>query len=333
MDAALLDFDSPSRVISLEQPVEPGYSPAPNTSNRWPGLGRCPNGGCVMKRLDRENEQDRSEELVSGLAAAETMRTAVQAAHDKGETSKRDEEKLSIFWRVFGGTILSIIALMVINLFNNLYGTIGELRAEINKEREARSELVKKDEFNTRITSQYERIRAAESMQNTLAALRSEHDGLKEAVKANAAAVEAVKKEAAALDSIRERIVTLETIKKDFAGLDVAKEKLAALALDVKTLRDDFSKVNQEIAQNRAFDLERKSFRDNQARQFDDTVKELNKAVQEIREKMARIEGQQPVPVPPMAPKAIKLTARPRVLEPEAAPLPGNATPASGEKE
>lgn len=281
-----------------------------------------------MKRMDRDADVERSQELMTGLAAAETMRNAVEASHGKEDAAKKEDEKLSVYWRVFGGTVVSIVALVAINLFNNLYGSISELRTELNKEREARGDLVKKDEFQARITSQYERIRAAEGMQNTLAALRSEHDGIKESVKANAAAVEGVKKETAALDSLRERIAAVEALKKDLAALDVAKEKLAALAADFKMLHDEVGKVNQEIAQNRVFDMERKTFRDSQAKQFEESIKELGKGMQEIREKLARLEGQQPSAAPPKA----KTASRPKV-EPEVAPMPGVVTPVSATKD
>src|SRR5262245_5968578 len=107
-----------------------------------------------MKRMDRDDDiVERSGELAAGLAAAETMRNAVEASHAK-EESKKEDEKVSVFWRVFGGTILSILALVTITLYNNINSRISELRTELNKEREARAELVKKDEFQSRITSQ-----------------------------------------------------------------------------------------------------------------------------------------------------------------------------------
>ena len=55
-----------------------------------------------------------------------------------------------MFWRVFGGTILSIFALVAVTLYNNQTNTINELRSEVNRSNEARAELVKKEEFNSR---------------------------------------------------------------------------------------------------------------------------------------------------------------------------------------
>ena len=37
---------------------------------------------------------------------------------------------MSLFWRVFGGTILSIVALAAVTLYNNLSNGISDLRAE-----------------------------------------------------------------------------------------------------------------------------------------------------------------------------------------------------------
>ena len=67
---------------------------------------------------------------------AETFRSASapSAAHPPAH---KDEEKMSVFWRVFGGTILSIVALVGITIFNNIQSSITELRGEITRSREA----------------------------------------------------------------------------------------------------------------------------------------------------------------------------------------------------
>ncbi len=283
----------------------------------------------MPKQMDRDDEQqNRGTELAAGLAAAETMRNA---AHHRDEEHAKSEEKVSIFWRVFGGTILSIVALAAVTLYNSLSSSISELRSELNKERECRADLVKKDEFNARITNQYERIRAAESLQNSLTALKGECEGLKEKVAGNATGLEAVRKDVVGLDLIRERVTTLEAVKKDLAGLEVMREKLTAVCGDLKTTREEFGKVQHEIGQNRAFDLERKAFRDSQMKQFDDSVKDVAKGLQECREKIARLEGQQPpLTLPsPSAPKAAARAATPAPVTPVGfqKPTPEKPTP------
>lgn len=259
----------------------------------------------LQKRFGQNEDTDQTGEY----AAAETARSAAESFSPGKPVEKNDEEKMSLFWRVFGGTILSIIALIAITLFNNMYGTISELRNELNREREARAELVKKDEFNTRNTTLYDRIRTFEG-------LKVELEGLRERVTANSSAVEglkkdsaatldaarkeltavadAMRKDAAALEVLKERVVALEAVRKDLAGLDLLKERLTTAAADLKSLRDDLTRIQQEVERNKAGDMERKLARDAQHKQLEETIKELQKGLQDCREKLARLEGSQP---------------------------------------
>jgi vacuolar-type H+-ATPase subunit I/STV1 len=278
------------------------------------------------------NGQDESPEPNGTPVVAETLR-AVAAAHHRDSDGPKDEEKMSLFWRVFGGTILSIAALVSITLYNSLQSGIAELRAELgreraaaaglakkedlDKEREARAAFAKKDDVDSRMTKQYERIRAIEAQKADIEALRERVAGNTAAVdavrKETGAAVEAVKRETAGLELLRERVAAVEALKKEVAGLDAVREKLAALAADLKAAREEVARAQREVEGNKVADLERKAFRDAQARQVDEAIKELQKGVQDCREKLARLEGPggQPVVGPP-APKA-KPAARPEV--------------------
>ena len=110
----------------------------------------------------RPGSDEESIDRTSEIAALETTRSAAESG-SKAE-AKPAEEHISIFWRVFGGTILSIVALVGITIYNNLSSSIAELRTALSHEREARAELVKKDEHNTRITAMYERIRGIDTV-------------------------------------------------------------------------------------------------------------------------------------------------------------------------
>ena len=57
--------------------------------------------------------------------------------------------------------------------------------------------------------------------------------------------------------------------------------------------------VQQELERNKASDLERKTSRDIQAKQVEDALKELQKGLQDCREKLARLEGAKPADVKP----------------------------------
>ncbi|MBP3955584.1 hypothetical protein J8F10_09850 [Gemmata sp. G18] len=264
--------------------------------------------------LQRRNDSD-SDDLsrTTELMAYESTRSANDSDGEKCAEPKKEEEQISIFWRVFGGTILSIVALVSITLFNNMSSSISELRAALSHEREARADLVKKDEFNTRVTAQYERMRAIDTVKVELEGMKEKVntntaavDGVKrdtgaaiEAVKKDtSASADAMKKDAAALEVLKERVVLLETVKKDIAGLDTLKEKFAGAAADLKVMRDELQKIATEVDRNKTSDLERKSLRDSQHKQVDDALKELQKGLQDCREKLARLEGAQPKPSP-----------------------------------
>ena len=248
----------------------------------------------MQKRLDQDEDRD------CGLTS-ETLRSAAESSAP-AKTTVRDDEKMSLFWRVFGGTILSIVALGSITLYNGLSSSIAELRSELNRERDARAELVKKDEFNSRTSNQYERMRSFDG-------LKVENEALKERLSANSASLEAVKKDfagtfdavkkdAAALEVLKERLNALEAVKKDVAGIDLLRERLTSIAGDLKSYRDEVTKLHQEVERNRSGDAERKTARDAQFKQVEEMVKDLQKGLQTCREKLARLEGAQPGGLP-----------------------------------
>jgi len=265
----------------------------------------------VQKRFgeEYENEVEDGSRNNATMAALETARSITSTPVSNPKDEKREEERMSLFWRVFGGTILSIVALVLITLYNNLQSSINELRAELSHEREARAALVKKDDVDARLKTQFERIRAVEGYKADLETMKERSATNAQSAdavrKELSASLDAVKKETAGLEVIKERVALLEALKKEVAGLDAVKEKLTAIAADLKSARDEVQKAQQEVEKNKAADLERKAFRDSQAKQLDETIKELQKNVQACREKIARLEGSQPgveKPKPPAGP-------------------------------
>jgi predicted nuclease with TOPRIM domain len=254
---------------------------------------------------------------------AQTFRAAADAAQSPSDArpdKKADDEKMSLFWRVFGGTILSICALVAITLFNNLSSTLTELRAEINKANEARAladaTMVRKEEFQSRMTSSWDRVQSLQQHNTaqaaTLTSLRTEIDGLKERLTKQTSDADAVRKDSAA---------AADALKKDVAALELVKERLAAVALEMKSSRDDFSKLRADVDKNQAYDFERRDRRDGQYKQIDETLKELQKGLQDCREKLARLEGQYGPPAP-------KKNNRPAAKDgTEKAPTPAKSAP------
>ncbi len=87
------------------------------------------------------------------LQAAETLRSVAAAcAQHKGKSQPQGEEKMSVFWRVFGSTLLSIGALIVLTVYQQFSTNLNELRAAIDHLSEVQADLVKKDDLNNRAT-------------------------------------------------------------------------------------------------------------------------------------------------------------------------------------
>jgi chromosome segregation ATPase len=245
---------------------------------------------------------------------------------EAASTKKSDEEKMSIFWRVFGGAILSIIALVGITLFNNLMNHLAELRAdlsrsnearaaavvelrtEIGRSNEARAELIRKDEFNTRMSSNWDRIQALQQQNNTqsatLTSLKTEIDGLKERLSKQGADVEAARKDGGtSVESLKKELTaSTDSIRKEIAALEVIKERLVDLTAELKANRDEQQKLRQDVDRNQSYDLERKEYRDVQHRLVQEAIKELQKGLQDLREKLARLEGQTTPAIPKKEP-------------------------------
>jgi chromosome segregation ATPase len=280
---------------------------------------------------------------------------ALAAGGDRSNSDVKkvnEEEKISWFWRIFGGTILSMVALGTLTLYNNISTNLSDLRRELNQEREARAELIRKQDFVTLLNNQGERLRLIEVLKADMEglkervaansttvdgikkeqsqsneALRKELEGLRKELiqsvegakrdtattietvrKEQQSAIDALKKEVAAVETLRERLTMLEALKKEVAVLEIVRERLTQLTMENKTLRDDMNKLQQEIERNKAADQERKRLRDEQYKQIDQTLKELQKELQTTREKLARLEAALSNTGPTSTPPATPMT-------------------------
>ena len=107
--------------------------------------------------------QNRSERpILSSTSLPVQMEMLRQSAESgKPQDSGKEETKIPLFWRVFGGTVLSISALIVMTAYQSLSGNIAELghqidhletdmRKEMSRLAELNGELVRKDECESR---------------------------------------------------------------------------------------------------------------------------------------------------------------------------------------
>ena len=203
------------------------------------------------------------------VMAAATVRAAETFPPEPIRTHPaHPDDRVSLFWRVFGGTILSIFALVAVTLYNNLQSNINELRAELSRSHEARAELVKKEEFNARTQNIWDRVQTLQELKATVSALKEQVAGYSE----RQGDVKLLRDQ---LTTIEQRLKTTEDDHK----------ALARAELTITTLE------------------QRTAMRDAQLKAAEDERKEMAKQLAELRERLAKVEGATEVkPMPkPMA--------------------------------
>ena len=140
----------------------------------------------------------------STAAASETLRNgaaAGAAAQGKGE------ERLSLFWRVFGGTLLSIAALVIVTVYQQFSNCLLELRNDMIHLNESRADLLKKDEFNNRMNSVWSSMKDLQTAETALTGLRERSALLEQQLKA---AEDERKELTRQLQQLRERLAVVE---------------------------------------------------------------------------------------------------------------------------
>ena len=184
---------------------------------------------------------------------------------------RNDEERISIFWRLFGGAMISVAALVGVTLYNSMQMSITELRTEVARLHEAKAEAAKKDD-----------LAALRATVNGHALFKVELDSLKERANKSRADLDGLSKEN------KEQNAAVKAMQSILDGL---KEKLLAVTTEHKALKDDTTKVRQDVDKNQAADQERKERRDAQYKAYEETIKDMAKSITEMREKIARLEG------------------------------------------
>jgi hypothetical protein len=150
--------------------------------------------------------RDQSQHLPAiTILAAESLRSAGAPAVSE-PTSSKSEERVSLFWRVFGGTLLSIAALVAITIYQQFTSSINELRNQIEKTNESRADFVKKDEFSTRMTTIWSRINEPKD-NGTVTTLREKVTVQEQQLKTAEGDRKELQRE---LQALRERIAKLE---------------------------------------------------------------------------------------------------------------------------
>jgi DNA repair exonuclease SbcCD ATPase subunit len=210
-------------------------------------------------RDDVDTMDGRDQEAI--VLAAGTLRTG------ESRSQAHPEERLSLFWRVFGGTILSIGALVAVTLYNNLTSNINELRSEVNRVNEARADLVKKEEFSARTQNMWDRIQNLQELRVTVTSLKEQ----------------------------------VSTYSEKQANQKNVRDQVAIIEQRLKSAEDDHKAMAK--AELAISTLEQKAAaREAQLKAAEDDRRELAKQVQELRERLAKVEGVTEVKPMPKSP-------------------------------
>jgi hypothetical protein len=114
------------------------------------------------------------------------------------------EEKISVFWRVFGGTLLSIAALVCMTIYQQFSASLTDLRAGINHLNEFYADVVKKDELKTHSNAIWTSLK---ELGNDVLPLKTQTT----VIQGQLQAIEQERKDLAReVQQLRERLATLE---------------------------------------------------------------------------------------------------------------------------
>ncbi|HLN29448.1 MAG TPA: hypothetical protein VK395_16985 [Gemmataceae bacterium] len=155
-------------------------------------------------------QRDQQQRVVSENQGSRLVQAAsVLRGYENREalSSPKPEDRISLFWRVFGGTLLSIAALVCITLYQQFTSTISELRNNLNNLNQSRGDLVKNDDFNTRMTSLWGTVKELEASTVVTSALKERSELMEQQLKAGE---EERKDMAHEIQQMRERLAVLE---------------------------------------------------------------------------------------------------------------------------
>ena len=111
----------------------------------------------VTENREFEDDQDmRNNRSRATVLADEAMRSAATPSNAAlTRLAAPTGEKIPLFWQIFGGTIVSVVALMIITAFSQLNSNATDLRRDVNQ---LQAEQVRKDELNVRLNALWKSI-------------------------------------------------------------------------------------------------------------------------------------------------------------------------------
>ena len=234
-------------------------------------------GLLVPKRIGRERlSLERDTNDVSAVAVR-----VIESPHAKPMMDK-PEDRMSLFWRVFGGTILSVAALIGVTLYNNLNSTISEIRADstrtinelrarIDAQNDSRGDLMRRADLEKALTALSARLDAMDKLSSTIAAIKEQMTALSDK----------------SLTAAKDQKDSQEAMKTAIAAL---RDKLTPAEQSLKTLEDD-RKTLTALQQMVAGMREKSAAQDVQIKTTETESKDIGKQITDLRERLTRLEA------------------------------------------
>jgi hypothetical protein len=130
---------------------------------------------------NRSEERTTQQSADSTLWTAETLRQSIPSGGPPAAT--KGEERLSVFWRLCGATLLSITALGGITLCQHFNSSLSDLRKDLShvsenlskdlgRVHETQADLLKKEEFSFRLKTVWDALKELQEDKASLWALK-----------------------------------------------------------------------------------------------------------------------------------------------------------------
>jgi hypothetical protein len=191
----------------------------------------------VSRIMDNRGDRQGGRTDDSQVLAAETLRNGSAKG---AEGSGSDEKGVPVIWRIFGGTLLSISALVAITLYQQLSNRIENNHDALVKKVETISDtMAKKQEFFDSRKALFERIEALRK--DTLAGdieLRQRSIRLEEQLKASD-------------DKAKDMARSIQILQETLASYATLRDKTVRLEQQFGDMRDERARLVQDLQQVR----------------------------------------------------------------------------------
>ena len=257
----------------------------------------------MSREREFEEVDRRREESAGAVVVAEAVRlSAPRQALDPGylTSPSKSEERIPLFWRLFGGTLLSIVALICLTVYNQFTSSISDLRREIVQLQDGRVDLIKKDELNGQLTKLWNGFKELQVASSSLGTLNERLRLMEQQIEKQLKTGEEDRKELRGkLEELRK---AHQVQGEEFRKVSEADRKDWRRDLEDVRKNADVSfkelarKIDEQFkaAQEERKDLHRKF--EEQIKILADERRETTQKLQALAERLATVEGRQTAP-------------------------------------